>query len=44
MQQNQDIHKDVMWQQKMMEIEMRVSDIDAYKNIAFFHHLTIEKK
>lgn len=43
MQQNQEVHKDSQWQQKMIEIEMRVSDIDEYKNIAFFHHLTIEK-
>lgn len=43
MQQNQEIHKNTDWQQKMIEIEMRVSDMDEYKNIAFFHHLTIEK-
>ena len=28
MQQNQEIHKDADWQDKMMEIEMRVSDMD----------------
>lgn len=44
MQQNQDIHSDTEWQDKMIEIEMRVSDISEYKNIAFFHHLIIEKK
>lgn len=43
MQQNQEIHKDASWQQKMIEMEMRVADKDEYKNIAFFHHLTIEK-
>lgn len=43
MQQNQDIHKDADWQGNMIEIEMRVSDMDEYKNIAFFHHLIIEK-
>ena len=43
MQQNQEIHKNTDWQQKMIEIEMRVSDMDEYKKIAFFHHLTIEK-
>ena len=43
MQQNQDIHKDIEWQQKMIAIEMRVSELDEYKNIAFFHHLFIEK-
>lgn len=44
MQQNQEIHKDAGWQDKMVEIEMRVSDIDVYKDIAFFHHLIIEKR
>lgn len=44
MQQNQEIHKDADWQEKMLEIEMRVSDMDGYKDIAFFHHLMIEKK
>lgn len=43
MQQNQEVHKDTEWQQKMIEIEMRVSDLEDYKNIAFFHHLFIEK-
>ena len=44
MQQNQEIHKDTDWQDKMAEIEMRVSDMDEYKDIAFFHHLMIEKR
>lgn len=44
MQQNQEIHKDADWQGKMVEIEMRVSDMDGYKDIAFFHHLMIEKR
>ena len=37
MQQNQEIHKDNIWQEKMIGIEMRVSEIEEYKNIAFFH-------
>lgn len=41
MQQNQESHKDAGWQDKMVEIEMRVSDMDEYKDIAFFHHLLI---
>lgn len=44
MQQNQGIHKDADWQDKMVEIELRVSDMDEYKNIAFFHHLMIDKR
>lgn len=43
LQQNQEIHKDSRWQGKMIEMEMRVSDLDEYKDIAFFHHLTIER-
>ena len=43
MQQNQEIHKDICWQEKMIDIEMRVSEMDEYKEIAFFHHLIIEK-
>lgn len=43
LQQNQEIHKDADWQEKMVEIELRVSDMDGYKDIAFFHHLFIEK-
>ena len=44
MQQNQGIHEDADWQEKMVEIEMRVSDMDGYRDVAFLHHLTIEKK
>lgn len=44
LQQNQEIHKSADWQDKMVEIELRVSDMDEYRDIAFFHHLVIEKK
>lgn len=44
MQQNQELHKEPDWQDKMVEIEMRVSEIAEYKEIAFFHHLVITKK
>ncbi|MCI8625773.1 MAG: methyltransferase domain-containing protein [Lachnospiraceae bacterium] len=44
MQQNQEIHKDTEWQKNMLEMELRVSDLDEYKNIAFFHHLILKKK
>lgn len=43
MQQNQEIHKDADWQEKMIQVEMRVSDIEEYRDIAFFHHLIITK-
>ena len=35
LQQNQEIQNDADWQKKMLQIEMRVQDIDEYKNIAF---------
>ena len=44
LQQNQEIQKESDWQKKMIEIEMRVSDLEEYKKIAFFHHLIIKKK
>lgn len=44
LQQNQEIHKDKEWQDKMIEVEMRVSDIKEYKDIAFFHHLILKKE
>ncbi|MBQ9123785.1 MAG: methyltransferase domain-containing protein, partial [Lachnospiraceae bacterium] len=43
LQQNQEIHKDASWQEKMLEVEERVAEIEEYKQIAFFHHLLIEK-
>lgn len=43
LQQNQESHKDPAWQEKMIEVELRVSEIEEYRNIAFFHHLIIRK-
>ena len=43
LQQNQEIQKTSEWQQKMIDIEMRVSQIDEFRNIAFFHHLIFNK-
>lgn len=44
LQQNQEIQKDPLWQKQMLEIEQRVSDLEEYKAIAFFHHLILRKK
>lgn len=44
LQQNQEIHKDSAWQEKMFQIEQRVAELEEYKQIAFFHHLTIQKE
>lgn len=43
LQQNQDKHGLEEWQEQMMQLEMRVSQIDEYRNIAFFHHLLFTK-
>lgn len=43
LQQNQECHKDAGWQEKMLQIEHRVEDVEEYKQIAFFHHLKIQK-
>lgn len=43
LQQNQECHKDPAWQEKMIEVELRVSELEEYRNIAFFHHLIISK-
>jgi SAM-dependent methyltransferase len=43
LQQNQDIHKDMEWQEKMLSIETRVSEIDEFKAIASFHHIILQK-
>ena len=44
LQQNQDIQKDNTWQKKMLEMEMRVSKLEQYQAIAFFHHVILKKK
>lgn len=43
LQQNQEKHGAEEWQVKMAELEMRVSEIEEYRNIAFFHHLLLTK-
>lgn len=43
LQQNQDIHKDIEWQQKMLSIETRVCNIDEFRAIASFHHIILQK-
>lgn len=43
LQQNQDVQSDNEWQEKILEIENRVADIDEFKAIAFFHHIILKK-
>ena len=44
LQQKQECHKDSVWQEKMIEAELRVSQIPPYRDIAFFRHLILEKE
>ena len=41
--QNNDIRYDSIWQDKMFEIEMKVSDMDEYKHISFYNHISLRK-
>lgn len=43
LQQNQQCHQDPAWQEKMIQVELRVSQMEEYRDIAFFHHLIIKK-
>ena len=43
LQQNQEKHSDEDWQDKVMQLEMRVAQIPEYREIAFFHHLMLKK-
>lgn len=43
LQQNQEKHGNEDWQDKMMQLEMRVTQIPEYRDIAFFHHLLLKK-
>ena len=44
LQQNQEGQKDPQWQNQMLDLEMRVSEREEYRAIAFFHHLLIQKR
>ena len=44
LQQKQEKHSDEEWQEKMIQLEMRVSDMPDFINIAFFHHLIVKKQ
>jgi len=44
LQQNQEIQETEEWQDKIVEIELKVSELEPYRSIAFFHHLLLEKE
>lgn len=41
LQQQQECQRDPAWQEQMIALEMRVSELPAFRDIAFFHHLTL---
>lgn len=41
---NNEIRYDPTWQEKMFEIEMKVSDIDDFINISFYNHILLRKE
>lgn len=43
LQQDQHKHGDEGWQEKMIQLELRVSQIREYRDIAFFHHLLLQR-
>lgn len=44
LQQNQEKHGTEEWQSQMIQLEMRVSQIEEFRKIAFFHHLLFRKE
>lgn len=44
LQQNQEKHGTEEWQLRMMQLELKVSKIEEYRRIAFFHHLLLIKE
>lgn len=44
LQQQQEKHGDETWQQEMLQLEKRVSEIEEFRKIAFFHHLLLTKQ
>lgn len=44
LQQNQDKHGDEEWQKRMVQLEMRISQIPEYRDVSFFHHIFFQKK
>ena len=44
LQQNQEKHDTEEWQSRMMQLEMRVSQMEEYRKISFFHHLLFSKE
>lgn len=43
LQQDQAIHKDEAWQEQMLQMELKVSEIEEYRAVASFHHILLRK-
>lgn len=43
LQQNQEYHSAPEWQEKMIELEMQVSEMEPYRSVAFFHHILLTR-
>lgn len=43
LQQNQEKHADEKWQEQMVKLEKRVSQMPEFRDIAFFHHIILGK-
>ena len=43
LQQNEEIKSEPEWIDKMFEIEMKVADMEPYKNVSLFHHVLVRK-
>lgn len=44
LQQNQEIQETPEWQENMIQLEMRVAEMEEYRAIAFFHHMLFVKE
>lgn len=44
LQQDNEVKKEQVWQDKMFDIEKRVSKISEFKDISFYHHLKLKKE
>lgn len=44
LQQDQEKHTDPIWQEKMLKMESRVSEIESFRAISSLHHLILMKK
>lgn len=44
LQQSNEIKSELSWQENMFKVEIKVAEIEAYKNISFFNHIIFTKE